>query len=109
VTATGTYFMRQARDWIVADAECTVTDRDHTWRSTRFEGDFAGTKASLGDLAVDGRIVDWSSGTRGPCDGNEHSYTYDLTTTRGGPLWFVVADDQYADNRGVLAVEVSVR
>ena len=49
------------------------------------------------------RPVDDSS-----CDWNSE-YTYDLTTTKAGPLWFVVADDDYSDNQGVLEVDVAPR
>jgi hypothetical protein len=109
VTASGTYFLRASRDWVVADAECTVTDRDRSWRSSRYDGVFAGGTSPLGDLAVGGRLVEWDPGNRGPCDANGHSYTYDVRTVEDGPLWFVVADDDYGDNRGVLEVEVAPR
>lgn len=111
VTATGMYFMRESwEDWIVADAECTVTARDRDWRSTRLEGSFGGRTSPLGDLVVNGRIVGWSpSDGRGSCDSGEHTYTYDVTLSARGPLWFVVADDDYDDNRGELSVEVAAR
>jgi hypothetical protein len=111
VTATGMYFMRQSGDhWIVADAECTVTSWDRRWQPTRFEGEFDGRTAPLGDLVVNGEIVTWApSDGRGSCDSGEHTYTYDVTLAQGGPLWLVVADDDYGDNRGALEVEVTVR
>lgn len=111
VTATGMYFMHTSQDsWIVADAECTVTSRDTRWQPTRFEGEFGGRTAPLGDLVVNGEIVSWlPSDGRGSCDSGEHTYTYDVTLGQEGPLWFVVADDYYGDNRGALEVEVAVR
>ena len=110
VTATGTYLMRDAQEWIAADAECTATYRDYDWRSTRYEGSFGGTKAPLGDLVVNGAIITWSpSDGTGSCDSSEHTYSYDLTTTKAGPVWFVIADSDYADNKGVLEVEVELR
>jgi hypothetical protein len=109
VTAAGMYFMRQARDWIVADAECTVTYRDSSWRTARFQGTFGGITSPLGDLVVNGGLVTWNpSGGRDGCDSREHVYTYDLTTTEQGPVWFVIADDHYGDNRGSLDVTVEV-
>ena len=105
------YYMRNAyRDWIVADAECTITGADPQWRSTRLNGLFNGSTQPLGDLAVNGAIINWvpSSGS-GSCDRESHVYTYNLTTTKSGPLSFVVADDYYGDNQGVLEVEVGMQ
>ena len=111
VTASGMYFMRNARsDWIVADAECTITDGDYEWRSTRYEGDFGGRRSPLGDLVVNGEIGEWRpSDGRGSCDRESHTYTYEVTVDEAGPLRFVVADDYYDDNRGVLDVRVEAR
>jgi hypothetical protein len=110
VTASGMYFMRNARDWIVADAECAVSHRDHSWRPTGYEGDFAGHRSPLGDLVVNGAIVEWRpvSG-RGSCDTERHTYTFDVTVSQAGPLRFVIADDYYDDNRGALDVRVEAR
>jgi hypothetical protein len=111
VTSTGMYFMHASQDgWIVADAECTITSGDRDWRSTRFEGEFDGRTSPLGDLVVNGEIVTWQPADgRGSCDSGEHTYTYDVTVEEDGPLWFVIADDHYDDNRGALEVEVAVR
>ncbi|HSE70970.1 MAG TPA: hypothetical protein VLA97_09445, partial [Nocardioidaceae bacterium] len=109
VTATGTYFMRAEDNWVAADAECTATSSDHYWRSTRFDGLWGGKTSPLGDLAVNGQIITWKSGGSSSCDWEDHSYTYDLTTTEDGPLSFVVADDTYGNNRGVLEVQVDLR
>lgn len=111
LTVSGMYLMRDSdEDWIVADAECTVTERDPYWRSTRYDGDFNGRRAPLGDLAVNLQIVEWKpTSGRGACNVRGHEYVYDLTTSTDGPLWFVVADDYYADNKGVLDVEVEGR
>ncbi|HEX6878474.1 MAG TPA: hypothetical protein VF165_22645, partial [Nocardioidaceae bacterium] len=109
VTATGTYFMRAEDNWVAADAECTATAYDHYWRSTRFDGLWGGKTSPLGDLAVNGQIITWQSGGGSSCDWEDHSYTYDLTTTEDGPLRFVVADDTYGNNRGALEVQVDLR
>jgi hypothetical protein len=108
VRATGTYLMRGGYRWVAADAECTRTESDY-WRSTRLDGLFNGSTSPLGDLAVNGAIVNWSpeDGT-GSCD-RDNAYTYDLTTTKSGPLSFVVADDYHADNQGALEVEVGMQ
>lgn len=110
VTASGMYFMREGRDWVVADVECSVSHRDYRWRSQRYEGEFDGRRSPLGDLVVNGAIVDWRPGDReGSCDSENHVYTYDLTVSENGPVSFVVADDDYRDNRGVLQVRVEAR
>ena len=110
VTASGMYFLRDAQDWVVADAECTVTSTDYRWRPTRLDGVFNGQMSPLGDLVVNGGLVTWTpSSGWGSCDSSNHEYTYDLTTTRSGPLWFVVADDDYSNNKGTLDVEVETR
>ena len=109
MTATGTYFMRAEDNWVAADAECTATAYDHYWRSTRFDGLWGGKTSPLGDLAVNGQIITWQSGGGSSCDWEDHSYTYDLTTTEDGPLRFVVADDTYGNNRGALEVQVDLR
>jgi len=108
LSATGKYLMRGGDRWIAADAECTYTEGDY-WRSTRLNGLFNGSTSPLGDLAVNGAIVGWSPvDGRGSCD-RDNAYTYDLTTTKNGPLSFVVADDYYGDNQGVLEVEVGMQ
>jgi hypothetical protein len=110
VTATGTYLMRDATEWIAADAECTSTARDINWRSSRFEGSFGGATAPLGDVVVNGAIITWApSDGSGACDREDHTYSYDLTTTKAGPLWFVIADSDYGDNLGSLELEVEMR
>jgi hypothetical protein len=113
VTATGTYFLRSSyRDWIAADAECTATSSDYRWRSSRdgLWGLWSGVNSPLGDLAVNGAIIEWKpAGGYGSCDSYNHVYTYDLTTRRNGKLSFVVVDSDYGDNRGVLEVSVEAR
>jgi hypothetical protein len=110
VTVTGTYLMRASTDhWIAADAECSATAQDWDWRSMRYEGLWDGKNVPLGDLAVNGSIITWApaDGT-GSCD-RDHVYSYDLTTSRNGPVWFEVVDSDYSDNKGALEVEVSLR
>ena len=110
VTVSGFYLMRGGDRWVAADAECTVSYRDYTWRPTRYDGLFHGAASPLGDLAVNGGLVSWRpSDGDGSCDEAEHVYTVNLTTDRSGPLWFEVADDEYGDNRGALAVRVEQR
>jgi hypothetical protein len=112
VTVAGTYFMRSSKDWIAADAECTATSADYRWRSARdgLWGTWNGVSSPLGDLAVNGSIITWKPSTgSGSCDSYNHAYTYDLTTTRRGPLSFVVVDSYYADNQGALEVSVEPR
>jgi hypothetical protein len=114
LTASGAYLMRQDTRWIVADAECTIASDDLTWRSSRHEGMFDGRKQPLGDVVVNGRIDTWvPRGGSGSCTGGDleadHEYTFDLTTDRNGPLSLVVADDDHADNRGIVSVRVEVR
>ncbi len=60
---------------------------------------------------VNRRLVSWEPADgRGSCDGSDaHEYSLDLTVAEDGPLWFVVADDYYDDNRGALTVTVEPR
>jgi hypothetical protein len=113
VTATGAYFLRSSyRNWIAADAECTATSSDYRWRSARdgLWGVWNGTGSPLGDLAVNGAIVEWKpSDGGGSCDSHNHVYTYDLTTKKEGKVSFVVVDSDYGDNKGVLEVSVEAR
>ena len=111
LTVTGAYLMRASSDWIAADAECTASAEEPWWRSTRFEGRFDGSWSPLGDLVVNRRLVSWEPADgRGSCDGSDaHEYSLDLTVAEDGPLWFVVADDYYDDNRGALTVTVEPR
>lgn len=112
ITASGVYYMSTSSKWVVADAECSVSYEDHPsyrWRTQRIEGQFEGRHSALGDLAVNGQLVDWRpTGRARSCDG-DHVYTYDLTVAQNGPLSFVVADEDYRDNRGVLEVRVEAR
>jgi hypothetical protein len=104
------YFLRNDRDWVVADAECTVDRRDRYWRSRKYDGVFDGRPSPLGDLVVNGALVEWRPASgRGDCDERDHTYAYDLTVAEDGPLRFVVADDSYDDNRGALEVFVEAR
>lgn len=111
VTVRGMYWMRQADDWIVADAECTISDRSRYWAAMRYDGIFNGRTSPLGDLAVNGDLVRWRPASGGgDCDTSDaHQYSYDLTTTKEGSLSFVVADDSYWNNSGKLEVEVTPR
>lgn len=110
LSVKGGYLMRDAANWIGADAECTITSDDRTWRSTRLTGQFNGSQQPLGDVAVNGRIGTWYPKDHdGSCDEVDHEYTLELTTDRDGPLALVIADDYYADNRGSVSVTVTVR
>jgi hypothetical protein len=112
VTATGTYLIRSSKDWIAADAECTATSTDYRWRSARdgLWGTWNGVSSPLGDLAVNGSVITWKPSTGSwSCDSYNHVYTYDLTTSRRGPLSFVVVDSYHGDNQGSLEVSVEPR
>jgi hypothetical protein len=111
LTAKGMYLMREgSSSWIGADAECTITASDRTWRSTRFDGLFNGSRQPLGDVALNGRLDVWRpKDGSGSCDEVGHEYTYELTTDRKGPVSLVIADDNYVDNRGSVSVTVEVR
>jgi hypothetical protein len=112
VTARGTYLMRPSSSWIAADAECTATSTDYRWRSSRdgLWGMWNGVNSPLGDLAVNGSIIEWKPATgSGSCNSYDNVYTYDLTTRRSGPLSFVVVDSYYEDNSGKLEVSVEPR
>lgn len=109
IWAWGTYSMRGGDGWIVADAECTSVPND-VWRPMRalVTGLFNGAADTpLGDLAINGEIGQWLPEDKtGDCDEQEHTYSRLVTTTKDGPLSFVVVDNYYPDNSGQLGVMV---
>ncbi len=103
ITVTGTYAMGGG---ITADAECSVTATDSTWRTGRsILIDSQGR--ALGDVTVNGSIQEWRrpGGTSG-CDSTTHRYTVRYTPNVPGPIAFSVADTDLADNAGALAITI---
>lgn len=101
-TATGTYTVA---DGITADAECSATSTDPTWRATRSELYAEGRY--LGDVTVNDRLPDWVTATGARCDTSTHAYSWTWTPTVTGPLRFGVADLDRADNSGIVTLTVS--
>jgi hypothetical protein len=102
IRVQGTY---EIAPGITADAECSVTATDPYWRSSRT--DLTSTAGQpLGDLTVNGQLLDWWTASGSRCDRDGHSYSQRLTPTRTGPIVLAVADEQHADNAGTLAVTV---
>ena len=90
---------------ISADAECSSTTADPIWRSSRAE--LTGSRGQpLGDVTVDGRVLDWVpvTGSR-RCDPN-HAYVVQWTPRTTGPLVLAVEDERHTDNAGTLSVTV---
>jgi hypothetical protein len=82
-----------------ADAECTSTTVDPTWRTTRTGVD--------GDVTVGGAATyDWLNAGARTCAAN-HTYTLTYTPPVTGPLTFGVADTLFSDNRGTVAITVT--
>ena len=91
---------------ITADAECSLTTTDATWRTSRAE--LTGVDGRpLGDLTVNGRVLDWAptAGLRS-CEATGHSYRLSWTPQTTGPLVLAVADTRHTDNAGILSVAV---
>jgi len=103
VRVSGTYAIAPG---VTADAECSVTGSDQTWRSSRPE--LAGTSGQpLGDLTVNGQLPDWTpvSGSY-RCDRVEHTYRLRWTPQTTGPLVLAVVDERHTDNAGTLSVTI---
>ncbi|QWC84141.1 hypothetical protein KLP28_11045 [Nocardioidaceae bacterium] len=108
ITVEGTYRLRDGAEWITADAECTNAWNDRRWRDVRVDGYVGGNRQPLGDLLVNGQILTWAPRDGGSCDA-DHVYTLEATTSQDGPLRFSIADDDFADNAGTLAVTIERR
>lgn len=101
LTAVGSYAIAAGT---TADAECSATTTDPTWRSTRSTL-YAGGHY-LGDVTVDGR-GDWTGAGGQRCDAATHSYSWTYTPNRTGPLLLGVADHDRSDNSGTVTVSIS--
>jgi hypothetical protein len=102
VTATGTYTWAAGT---TADAECSSTTSDPTWRSTRSTMYVGGRY--LGDVTVDGSLPDWATTSGARCDTATHSYVLTYTPRQTGPLTFGVSDLDLTDNAGTVTVTIS--
>ncbi len=104
VTATGTYTFRSG---VTADAECSVTSTDPTWRN--FRDSLVDDRGNaLGDVKVNNRVLDWRpvSGS-GSCDAAGHRYALELTQSQTGPVRLTLADTRFWDNAGTVALTVT--
>jgi hypothetical protein len=102
LTATGTYTYAPG---VTADAECSATTADPTWRASRSE--LVAEGRYLGDVTVDGRMPDWATASGSRCDVTTHAYSWTYTPTRTGPLALGVADTDLGDNAGTVTVTIS--
>ena len=88
-----------------ADAECTRTEADRRWNRTRAEL-VSDDSQPLGDVTVNGLASNWSARRSvGGCDVN-NTYTLRYTPSQAGVIHVGVADDNHADNVGVLNLTV---
>ncbi len=101
ITATGTYTWAAGT---TADAECSSTTTDPTWRSTRSTMLVDGRY--LGDVTVNGSLPDWTTSSGARCDATTHSYLLTYTPRQTGPLTLGVADLDLTDNAGALTVTI---
>ena len=102
VRVTGTYAIAPG---VNADAECSSTTADPSWRSSR--GELTGNRGQpLGDLTVDGRVPGWVpvTGSR-RCDA-DHAYVLRWTPRTTGPLVLAVEEERHTDNAGNLSVTI---
>ena len=102
LTATGTYVTAPG---ITADAECSATTADPTWRTSR--ADLYAEGRYLGDVTVNGSSGDWLTGTTARCDTTTHAYSWFVTPNVTGPLSLGVADTDRSNNSGILAITIS--
>jgi hypothetical protein len=102
LTATGTYLTAPG---ITADAECSATTADPTWRTSRTELYAEGRY--LGDVTMNGTSGDWLTATTARCDPTTHAYSWFVTPNVTGPLTLGVADTDRSNNSGTLAVTIS--
>jgi hypothetical protein len=107
IEASGTWHWgRQAAK--IADAECSTTVTDPTWRSARSVHTMDPTNQHL-DLYVDGNdmIGDPDTDTGGLCDTANHTYRWTYTPTRTGRVVFASWDPTpLDDNSGALTIRV---
>ena len=102
LTATGTYLTAPG---VTADAECSATTADPTWRTSRTELYAEGRY--LGDVTLNGASGDWLTATTARCDATTHAYSWFVTPSVTGPLSLGVADTDRSNNSGTLAVTIS--
>lgn len=102
LTATGTWTPAPG---VTADAECSATTADPTWRTSR--SDLYAEGRYLGDVTLNGTSGDWVTATTARCDTTTHAYSWTVTPGTTGPLTLGVADLDRADNLGVLTVTIS--
>lgn len=102
LTATGTYTTAPG---ITADAECSATTTDPTWRKSRTELYTSGSY--LGDVTLNGSSGDWLTASGASCDPTTHAYSWYVTPGVTGPLSLGVADTDRSNNSGTLTVTIS--
>ncbi len=101
LTATGTWTYAAG---VTADAECSATTADPTWRNIRSTMLVDGRY--LGDVTVDGSLPDWTPSGAGRCDTATHTYSLTYTPRETGPITLGVADLDLADNLGTVSVTI---
>ena len=101
VTAKGTY---AAGAGVTADAECTATTRDATWR-TRRDSDLSDRR--LWDMTVNDRTRDWVPvGASSSGCSPTHEYRFVYTPGSTGKIRLGVRDETFGDNVGALDVTI---
>ena len=100
ITATGTWTYAAG---VTADAECSSTTADPTWRTTRSTMLYDGRY--LGDVTVNGSLPDWAPAS-GRCDATTHTYYLTYTPGETGPITLGVADLDLTDNLGTVTVSI---
>jgi hypothetical protein len=104
VEASGTYSYGGGQQ---ADAECSLTSSDPTWRADRT---FPGiTDDDMLDVLVNGQGVDWTPTTVGDpgCNSSGHVYRLVFVPTVTSVVNFKVNDIYYGDNGGSLSIKIS--
>jgi hypothetical protein len=107
IEASGTW-RYGASSALTADAECSRTATDATWRRDRSVHPWDPTSDHL-DLYVDGTdlLADPDTDTGGQCDTATHTYRYVYKPWRSGRVTFATWDPTtLADNAGALSIRI---
>jgi hypothetical protein len=106
LTVTGVYHYRQVRA-DVADAECSASSDDATWKALAPHE----TSATTGqrDLVVNTTSSGWRAAvpTGGGCNTATHTYTMTLKPVTSGPMVLSVNDPSRYDDSGALTLTVA--
>ena len=100
IVATGVY---DAGAGVSADAECTATTSDPTWRNGRTS---SLSSRTLWDVTINGRTQEWLPLSGGTGCSPTHEYKVLFRPDSSGAIRFGVRDVTFADNNGAVSVTI---